>query len=677
MRSHSTRSVMSQMEAMKKFMVMQPPSFNGEPNAEAVEHWLRIMKIILVWLDIPEKMREVSRVLRGRLLLDLKEALTLASSALPTPLTTYLTTRCRNYPQQCKVFALTPIEPEEDDILVEGMISVYSTWVHVLFDTGATQSFIYASCANALRLKTEMVENLLLIELSMGMNSRVDKICKRCVITLVGRALKVDLRILDMTGYDVILGIDWLMVYRMLIDCHCRKIIFCLPDGFKDDPLELKELKTQFEELLSKGFIHSSTSQWGALVLFVKKYGTLRLCIDYRKLNRINVKNKYHLPWIDDLFDQLKGAKYFSKIDLRTGYHQLRVREEDVSKTTFRMRYGHYEFLVMPFGLTNVPIAFMDLLNRIFCAYLDQFVIVFMDDILIYSRSLEEHKQHLVGIAVDHSKVEAIQEWQRLTNVFEVRSFLGLAGYYRRFVEDFSRIAAPMTRLTRKGVKFEWNEECENVFQELKQKLTTIPMLTTPISGELFTVYCDASIVGLGCVLMQKMRCMETLEGYDFALHYHPGKANVVADALNGSMRFRGRLCVPRDMELRNELLVDAHRAKYTIHPRRLLQPLPIPEWKWDHITMDFVQSKIEESSLESMQGVYPDRASGYTIGGHPGNISGQDAIVSSGQHSTRVVHIRIVGSAAKTRLPSLSTRLQPLYTQRATISSGYFASGA
>ena len=113
------------------------------------------------------------------------------------------------------------------------MISIYSTWVHVLFDTGATQSFIYASCANALRLKTEMVENLLLIELSMGMNSRVDKICKRCVITLADKALKVDLRVLDMTGYDVILGIDWLMVCRMLIDCHCRKIIFCLPDGFK------------------------------------------------------------------------------------------------------------------------------------------------------------------------------------------------------------------------------------------------------------------------------------------------------------------------------------------------------------------------------------------------------------------------------------------------------------
>ncbi|WJZ92455.1 hypothetical protein VitviT2T_011446 [Vitis vinifera] len=605
------------------------------------------------------------------------------------------------------------------------MILVYSTWVRVLFDTGATHSFISASCANALGLKIERVENLLLIESPMGTNSKVDRICKRCVITLADRALNVDLRILDMIRYDVILGMDWLTVYRAVIDCHRRMIIFCLPEGFEvffvggkcvslpfsqsdpcyqyvlrkgsinflaclrgkekaqkditeipivrkfqdvfpDElpglpphrefdfsievypgtdpilvfpyrmaPLELKKLKTQLDELLGKGFICPSTSPWGALVLFVKKKDvTLRLCIDYRKLNRVTVKNKYHLPRIDDLFDQLKGAKYFSNIDLRTGYHQLRVREEDVSKTAFRTRYGHYEFLVMPFGLTNAPAAFMDLRNRVFRAYLDQFVIVFVDDILIYSRSLEEHKQYLVttlrtlrrhqlygkleksefwlievnflghvvseaGIAVDHSKVEVVQEWQRPTNVFEVRSFLGLAGYYRRFVEDFSRIAAPMTWLTRKEVKFDWNEECENAFQELKRKLTTAPMLTAPISGELFTIYCDASTVGLGCVLMQQgkvvayasrqlkqhernypthdlelaavvfalktwrhylygekfevysdhkslkyiftqkdlnsrqRRWMETLEDYDFALHYHPGKPNVEADALS------------------------------------------------------------------------------------------------------------------------------------------------
>ncbi|RVW61725.1 Transposon Ty3-I Gag-Pol polyprotein [Vitis vinifera] len=1045
-RSRTERPVMSQMEAMKRFMVMQPPSFNGEPSAEAAEHWLRRMRRILVGLDIPEERRvglatymlvdkadfwwesmkrvydtkvmtweeferiflgkyfgevakhakrmefehliqgtmsvleyesrfsELSRFALGMISEEGEKARRFQQGLRPAIRNRLVPLAIRDYselvkrallveqdidetnqireqkgdrkgkqrmgessqgPQQrqrtqqferrpsfyagegqiaqraaanrvcygcgagdhlwrdCplrgtqqarpqsqgssqqqsgaratttsqtrssqgsnargrgrqaagRVFALTPTEPEEDALLVEGMILVYSTWVRVLFDTGATHSFISASCANALGLKSERVENLLLIESPMGTNSRVDRICKGCVITLADRALNVDLRILDMTGYDVILGMDWLAVYRAVIDCHRRRIIFCLPEGFEGSinflaclrgkekaqkditeipvvrkfqdvfpdelpglpphrefdfsievypgtdpisvspyrmaPLELKELKTQLDELLGRGFIRPSTSPWGAPVLFVKKKdGTLRLCIDYRKLNRVTVKNKYPLPRIDDLFDQLKGAKYFSKIDLRTGYHQLRVREEDVSKTAFRTRYGHYEFLVMPFGLTNAPATFMDLMNRVFRAYLDRHQLYGKLDKSEFWLTEVNFLGHVVseaGIAVDHSKVEAVQEWQRPTNVFEVRSFLGLAGYYRRFVEDFSRIAAPMTRLTRKGVKFDWNEECENAFQELKRKLTTAPVLTAPISGELFMIYCDASTVGLGCVLMQQgkvvayasrqlkqhernypthdlelaavvfalktwrhylygekfevysdhkslkyiftqkdlnsrqRRWMETLEDYDFALHYHPGKANVVADALSrksygqlsslglrefemyaviedfelcliqegrgpclynisarpmviqriveaqvhdeflekikaqlvageidenwsmyedGSVRFKGRLCVPKDVELRNELLADAHRAKYTIHPGNtkmyqdlkrqfwwsgmkrdiaqfvancqicqqvkaehqrptgLLQPLPIPEWKWDNITMDFV----------------------------------------------------------------------------------------
>ena len=235
-------------------------------------------------------------------------------------------------------------------------------------------------------------------------------------------------------------------------------------------PIELKELKVQLQELLDKGFIRPSYSPWGAPVLFVKKKdGTLRLCIDYRELNKITVKNKYPLPRIDDLFDQLQGASVFSKIDLRSGYHQLKIKEEDIPKTAFRTRYGHYEFLVMPFGLTNAPAAFMDLMNRVFKQYLDKFVIVFIDDILIYSRDKEEHKEHLKivlqvlkekqlyakfkkcefwleqvvflghvvskdGISVDPSKVEAVIKWPTPTNVSEVRSFLGLAGYYRRFV---------------------------------------------------------------------------------------------------------------------------------------------------------------------------------------------------------------------------------------------------
>ena len=165
-------------------------------------------------------------------------------------------------------------------------------------------------------------------------------------------------------------------------------------------PAELKELKAQLEELLNKGFIRPSTSPWGAPVLFVKKKdGSLRLCIDYRQLNRATIRNQYLLPRIDKLFDQLQGSRVHSMIDLRSGYHQLKLRENDVSKTAFRTRYGHYEFLVMPFGLTNAPATFMDLMNRVFSPYLDKFVIIFIDDILVYLGSPEEHVEHLNSIA--------------------------------------------------------------------------------------------------------------------------------------------------------------------------------------------------------------------------------------------------------------------------------------
>nr|GFC73333.1 putative reverse transcriptase domain-containing protein [Tanacetum cinerariifolium] len=161
-------------------------------------------------------------------------------------------------------------------------------------------------------------------------------------------------------------------------------------------PIELKELKDQLQKLLDLGFICLSVSPWGAPLLFVKKKdGSMRLCIDYRELNHVIIRNRYPLPRIDDLFDQLHGAKFFSKIDLRSGYHQLRVKEQDIPKKAFRTRYGHYEFLVMPFGLTNAPAVFMDLINRIFHEYLDKFVIVFIDDILVHSTTKEEHEEHL------------------------------------------------------------------------------------------------------------------------------------------------------------------------------------------------------------------------------------------------------------------------------------------
>ena len=266
-------------------------------------------------------------------------------------------------------------------------------------------------------------------------------------------------------------------------------------------PVELQELRVQLQEILDKGFIRPRTSPWGGPVLIAKKKDkTLRLCIDYMQLNRVTIKNRYPLPRIDDLFDQLRGARVCSRIDLRTGHHQLRVREIDIPKTAFRTHYGHFKFTVMPFGLTK-PAAFMDLIHRIFQPYLDQFFVVFVDDILIYSQSEWEHEYHLrivlqllrdhqlyakfskcefwltkvrflghvvlaSGVSVDPKKVEAVMSWERPKSVFEIRSFLGLAGYYRRFIEDFSRIAALMTRLTRKEVKFDWDDRCEEAFQE-------------------------------------------------------------------------------------------------------------------------------------------------------------------------------------------------------------------
>ncbi|KAG8497491.1 hypothetical protein CXB51_008690 [Gossypium anomalum] len=319
-------------------------------------------------------------------------------------------------------------------------------------------------------------------------------------------------------------------------------------------PKELVELKAQIQELLDRGFIRPSISPWGAPVLFVKKKDeTMRMCIDYRQLNKLTIKNMYPLPRIDDLFDQLKGASVFSKIDLRSGYHQLRVKEEDIHKTAFRTRYGHYEFLVMPFGLTNALAAFMDLINRVFQPYLDQFVVVFIDDILVYSQTEEKHDEHLRIV---------LQKGLRLT-----------LGRLRQSWSGSHR--APLTKLIRKGAPFIWTNKQQEAFEKLKKVLTEAPVLIQPESGKDFIVYSDASRVGLGCVLMhegkvvayasrqlkphelnypthdlelaaslkylltqkelnlRQRRWIELLKDYDCLIEYHPGKANVVADALS------------------------------------------------------------------------------------------------------------------------------------------------
>jgi hypothetical protein len=282
---------------------------------------------------------------------------------------------------------------------------------------------------------------------------------------------------------------------------------------YKMSPVELVELKIQLQDLQDKDFIRPSSSPWGCLALFVsKKDKDICLCVDYWPLNAVTIKNKYPLPCIDILFDQLVGAQVFSKIDLRFGYHQIKIRAKDIPKTDFSMRYRFYEYLVMSFGLTNASAHFMYLMNFVFIPELDKFVVVFIDDILVYSKSMEEHEEHLwvvlqrlqdhqlyakfskcefwinkvsflghvispEGIVVEPDKVRDVLDWKPPKSMHQVRSFLGLADYYRRFILNFSKIAKPITELLKKGTKYVWNKNCDEAFQTLKKLLTTSPVL--------------------------------------------------------------------------------------------------------------------------------------------------------------------------------------------------------
>ncbi|GJS23952.1 putative reverse transcriptase domain-containing protein [Tanacetum coccineum] len=525
-------------------------------------------------------------------------------------------------------------------------------------------------------------------------------------------------------------------------------------------PSEMKELSEQLKELLEKGFIRPSSSPWGAPVLFVKKKdGSFRMCIDYRELNKLTVKNRYPLPRIDDLFDQLQGSSVYSKIDLRSGYHQLRIREEDIPITAFRTRYGHYEFQVMPFGLTNAPAVFMDLMNRVCKPYLDKFVIVFIDDILIYSKTKGEHSEHLKIILDLLKKEKLYAKFSKCDFWLESVQFLGHVINREGVHVDPAKIEAiknwPVPTSPTEGV------DEDEAFQKLKQDLCTAPILALPEGPDDFVVYCDASLKGYGAVLMQRdkviayasrqlktheenytthdlelgavvfalrlwrhylygtkcvvytdhkslqyildqkelnmrqRRWIELLSDYDCEIRYHPGKANVVADALSRKVRekplrvrslvmstytdlserilkaqleavkqenvkaenlgrllkpifkihsdgiryFENRVWLPLFGGLRDLIMHESHKSKYSIHPGSdkmyqdlkklywwpnmkadiatyvskcltcakvkvehqrpsgLLQQPEIPEWKWERITMDFVTGLPRTSS--------------------------------------------------------------------------------
>ncbi|GJZ46451.1 putative nucleotidyltransferase, ribonuclease H [Tanacetum coccineum] len=676
-----------------------------------------------------------------------------------------------------RVFALTQDQAANTSGTITGTLFIFRRAVFVLFDTGATHSVISSKFASCFTMTPVLLDHVLCISTPMKDSAHITHVYRDLPLQFDDKIRSVNALPLDMCEFDIILG------FLATIHDTTSDVSF-----IHDQPI-VSEFQDVFPEELPG----------------IPPIRDVKFNIELIPGAEPISKAPYRMALIElkELKDQLQ--EFLEQGFIRPS---LRVKEQDISKTAFRTRYGHYEFLVMPFGLTNAPAVFMDLMNRIFHEFLDKFVIVFIDDILVFSKSKEEHEDHLrtvlqilrqeklyakfskcefwlsrvaflghivssEGITMDPTKVEAITKWPRPTSVTEVRSFLELAGYYRRFVDGFSRMALPLTKLMRKGEKFVWNDEREKSFEELKQRLVSAPILTLPSGSGGFQIYSDASKNGLGCVLMQhgkviayasrqlkpykvnypthdlelavvvfalkiwrhylygescdiftdhkslkyiftqrelnmrQRRWLELLKDYDTNIQYHPGKANVVANALsrksgmiagikveeeiirdlerldielcvrgqNGfwaSLRVEPnlisqikaaqkddgeiwaiiqnldkqtefhvdgdgilgqgtKLCVPEDPTLREVLMTEAHSSPFSIHPGStkmyhdlkqhfwwsgmkrdvatfvskclvcqqvkiehqrasgLLQPLEIPVWKWDEISMDFV----------------------------------------------------------------------------------------
>ncbi|XP_021773659.1 uncharacterized protein LOC110737634 [Chenopodium quinoa] len=688
-------------EMFKKLAQVRPPVFKGGADPTFLENWIREFDKLFVALNCHEGMKvyQAAMYLKDEADIWWRDNAEIVKAKPKFGWEVFKTAlRDKFYPPFLK-----KQKAQEFINLEMGQMSISEYYNRFMTLARATYSFIFTSVVRKLNL-SESSHVDVSVSRQTGKLVHCNRLFKGLPLKIGEVVFPSNLIEFNLGDLDVILGMDWLSLYKAKIDCEIQRVHLSDPLGKTVSyrrfgkpkgigiisALKVKKLVSKGYPLyfycvqdLSKGekrriedvpIVNEFLDVFPDEISGMPPKREVEVTIDLipgaapiskapcrmapadEELNNVTVKNKYPLSRINDLFDQLKRASVFSKIDLRSGYHQLKVADKDIPKTTFRTRYGHYEFIVMPFGLTNAPSIFMDLMNQVFHEYLDKFVVVFIDDILVYSRNEEEHAQHLrtiletlrsnklyakfskcefwlekvaflghyiskEGVSVDPAKIKAVSEWPTPKNVTDVRSFLGLAGYYRRFVKDFSRIAGPMTALMKKQTKFEWNDSCEFAFQTLKERLTTTPVLVLPdgrdgfehngrviayasrqlkthevnyprhdlelvavvfalkiwrhyLYGVTYKIFTDHKslkyIFTQDHLNMRQRRWLEFLTDYNVHIQYHEGKANVVADALSRKSSHNVNALIVAD-----ELCEEMRRLNLEVFSQGELEGLP------------------------------------------------------------------------------------------------------
>ncbi|GJW86887.1 reverse transcriptase domain-containing protein [Tanacetum coccineum] len=552
--------------------------------------------------------------------------------------------QCRkttNNNAQGRAYMLRDRNAHLDPNIVTGMFLLNQHLARVLFDSGVDKSFVSISLACMLNIPPITIDTFYNIKMADENLVSTNTVIQGCTPTLLNQPFKIDLMPIKLGSFDVVIGMDWLSKYHARIICD-EKVIHILIKGEtliirvmekKSDEKRLEDILVvrEFPEVFPEDLPGLPPIRPVEFQIYLIPGATPVARAPYDWLlqkcrNYLANFNSYQIEvlsdqvlrlgelLIDDLFDQLQGSSVYLKIDLRSGYHQLRVRDEDIPKTTFRTRYEYYEFQVMAFGLTNAPAVFMDLMNRVCKPYLDKLIIMFIADIIIYSHNKEEHANHLRIILELLKKEKLYAKFSKCDFWIRIVQFLGhLIDSQGLHVDPakIEAIAKSLTELTQKNKKYIWGENQESAFQLLKQKLCEAPILALPEGNDDFVVYCDASHQGLGAVLMQRekhildqkelnmrqRRWLELLADYDCEIRYHPGKANVIADALSQKERIKplreenikaenfrgidkafkirpdGTRCIKNRSwlllfgNLRDLIMHESHKSKYSIHP--------------------------------------------------------------------------------------------------------------